>query len=362
MFDISFFKNCHDIKKRIVSGNGGMDREEIYRTFDKFRARQPFVFNVETTNACNMKCAMCPRPNLMTRKVQHMDMGLFEKIIAQARPHSESYLTDFWKFVVDEYGIQPQDCTENAFYFYTVSKSLILHGYGDPPLDPQLIERIKICSKYNVPTYFSCVPANIEVDKCIEMMKAGAGHIKFAIDALDDETSKKIRGERNNFTDSYRKIMELIAAKKKDSSLKTTIVITMLQMSDTNESAQMQRNFMKLWADKPVYAYVKSQDNRWYYEEKSALASKAHYETQYCEFPWYSLTVMADGSVVPCTQDYNAEMTFGNARESSLADIWNGPKYEQFRKWHINGDFPQGYKCVGRCDQKLVCDRLQGGK
>ena len=71
------------------------------------------------------------------------------------------------------------------------------------------------------------------------------------------------------------------------------------------------------------------------------------------------MTVMVDGSVVPCTQDYNTEMLLGNANLQSLKEIWNSSIYDNFRKWHINGNFPKDYKCISRCDLNVVWDRLK---
>ena len=93
-----------------------------------------------------------------------------------------------------------------------------------------------------------------------------------------------------------------------------------------------------------VFAYVKSQDNRWYFEVDETMTNFSHYSKQYCEYPWTSTTVMADGSVVPCTQDCNCEMAQGNVKEESLADIWNGENYNNLRHWHITGNFPKGHK------------------
>ncbi len=90
-----------------------------------------------------------------------------------------------------------------------------------------------------------------------------------------------------------------------------------------------------------------------------ALQNKSHYASQYCEFPWTSLTVMSNGNIVPCTQDYDAEMIFGNIKKDSLEDIWNGEKYKEFRQWHIDGSFPKGNKCNERCDLKKIYHYLK---
>jgi len=358
MYDIRFFKDCENLKKKIVSGAINLSKEEVFEEFERLRSKRPLVFNVETTNICNMRCQMCPRTTLMSRELEHMRPELFEKIIKQVTPYEQADLNNFWNHIVDTYDISPSERSENAFYFYTISQSVILHGYGEPLLDPHLLDRIKICAKYKVPTYFSCVPANINVEKIAELMKAGAGVIKFSMDALDDESAREIRGKQNNFTEAYDKICKLIEVKQKNPSIKTKIVVTMIALSETKEAKKLHEDFMKLWADKPVYAYVKSQDNRWYYEDDQEMECKSHYEQQYCEFPFTSLSIMVDGSVVPCTQDYDTEMSFGNANEQSLDKIWNSEAYKKFRWGHISGEFDTDVKCVNRCDQKLVIDRL----
>ncbi|MBF0216063.1 MAG: SPASM domain-containing protein [Candidatus Omnitrophica bacterium] len=360
MYDIRFFRVCGDIKRRITGPDEKPGEEEIAAFFERERSRLPAVFNIETTNVCNMTCIMCPRTTLMDRPIKTMDMELFEKVLSQIKPFTGEDLDDFDGFIQRTYSIYPSEMSENAFYFYTSSRYLVLHGFGDPLLDPHIGERIKACTRMGVPTYFSCMPANIKVEKVAEMMKNGLGVIKFSMDSLDDLTEKKIRGEKSNFTDSYRKVKELISIKERDPAIKTKITVVMLALESGPHMEKMCEDFLSLWREEPVYAYVKSQDNRWLYEGSEELECRSHYESQYCEFPWMSLTVMADGSVVPCTQDYNAEMVMGNVSTETLGEIWNGKRYEEFRKRHIYGGFPGNYKCSSRCDIRLVSDSLKG--
>ena len=133
----------------------------------------------------------------------------------------------------------------------------------------------------------------------------------------------------------------------------------MIDLSNDEEKNEDQRNFMEMWKDLPVFAYVKSQDNRWYYEEDETIENRSHHEQQYCEFPWISMTIMSNGNVVPCTQDYDTEMTFGNIKEQSIEEIWNGPKYQEFRMSHIQGFRNDDYKCFDRCDQTLIYQKIK---
>ena len=55
-----------------------------------------------------------------------------------------------------------------GFTFQLCLDVLILHGYGEPFLDKFLIKRLEACKKRNIPTYFSCTPATMTVEKAIE--------------------------------------------------------------------------------------------------------------------------------------------------------------------------------------------------
>jgi len=359
MFDINFFEKVTPYKNKIVAGDFNLsDADEIERELDTLRARKPQVFNIETTNYCNMKCIMCPRTELMTRKNIWIEDETFQKVVEQIKPHEDKDLEKFWGFIESEYGLNDDDRNENTFYFRVVSRCVILHGYGEPLLDKKIVDRVKVCSERGIPTYFSCVPANLTVERAKEVMEAGLTVFKFSIDALDDEWQKKIRGNQNNFDASYRTILEIIDLKKKQ-GYKTLIVPTMIALSEDSASREMHSRFMDLWKDKDVFAYVKSQDNRWLLEEDENMENRSHYESQYCEFPWTSMTVMADGSVVPCTQDYDTEMVLGNVNEQDLEEIWNGKPYTELQRMHITGVFPEGHKCQERCDQKKLYQYLK---
>lgn len=354
MYDINFFKNTKEIKDKIVSKNYVKDDElYIYNQLETLRNKKVHIFNLETSNNCNMRCIMCPRTSAMTRNIKTINDEDFESIISQIKPHSKEDLESFLTFIDEEYGINELSRSENAFYFYVSSQCITLHGYGEPLIDPNISKRVLSCSNRSIPTYFSCVPANINVEKIKILMENGLTVIKFSIDSLDDMEAKQIRGKKNNFTAAYKKIEELLVLKK-ENNFKTKIICTMLDLSTNNENIEKQKRFLEIFKDKDIFAYVKSLDNRWYNDLDENLENKSHYSSQYCEYPWTSLTVMSNGNVVPCTQDYDAEMTFGNIKDTSLEEIWNGKKYKEFREWHISGNFPKGNKCNERCDIKKI--------
>jgi radical SAM protein with 4Fe4S-binding SPASM domain len=292
----------------------------------------------------------------MTRKIENMDKEVFKSVAAQLFPHRKKIFDDWVHFVGKELGIHPEEHGENPFYFFISSQAITMHGFGEPILDPFIKERIEILSQKDIPTYFSCNPSNINPKRIESLFQAGLKYIKFSIDSLSDEKAKKIRGSRANYSHAYQKILNVLDIKEKG-AYPVTIVVCMIRLSKKQDKEA--EEFLRIWQNKDVYSYIKSQDNKWYFQEKDSDKAKSHYETQYCEFPWTSLSVMVDGTVVPCTQDFNCEMSMGNVRDNSLEEIWNSEKYTEFRKMHITGEFPTSYRCTKRCDLKTVADYLQ---
>ena len=360
MFDINFFKKTHPLKQRILQKKFSLNEfETINRELEILRDKNPTIFNIETTNYCNMKCAFCARTIFMERKNIWINDELFENLLDKVKVHKNDDLDNFWEWAEDENKISsPKDVSENGFYLSIVSRCLILHGYGEPFLDKHLIKRLEACKKRNIPTYFSCTPATMTVDKAVKAMESGLTVLKFSLDALDDESIKSIRGKKANYDESISKILELIKIKK-ERGFKTLLVPCMIALNNDKKNIEMHKKFMSFWKDKDVFAYIKSQDNRWLFEQSDEIINNSHYAQQYCEYPWTSLTVMAEGNVVPCTQISNNEIVLGNVNNESLEDIWNGKNYKEFREMHISGKFPKNHKCKEKCDQVKLFEYLK---
>ena len=358
MYDIDFIKNSYNIRKNIVSGKLTPDNfKDIEAELEHLRNSKPTIFNIETTNYCNMTCVMCPRTIFMKRKNIWISDEIFEKALSNINPYNEDKLKEFWNWLENATPYKPDEVSENGFYFSVVSRCLILHGYGEPFLDKFLIKRLKKCKENKIPTYFSCTPATMTVEKAVAAMENGLSVLKFSLDAMDDDEIKKIRGRKANYNESIKKILEIIKIKK-ERNFKTILVPCMISFRNSEKDKKLHKSFLEFWKPYDVFAYVKSQDNRWLFEKDKDLVNNSHYAKQYCEYPWTSLTVMADGNVVPCTQISNNEIVLGNINENSLEEIWNGKKYEEFRKMHISGKFPENHKCLKNCDQVKLFEYL----
>ena len=187
MYDINFFEKSYPTKKKITSSLLTKNNcEDISAEFEIIRSKKPKIYNIETTNYCNMKCAMCPRTMYMERKNIWINDELFDKLTDHIEIYPEEKIENFFNWVQKDYKQSISEESENGFYFSVVSRHLVLHGFGEPFLDKNLLKRIELCTKKGIPTYFSCTPATMTLEKAEKAMKAGLGVLKFSLDALDD--------------------------------------------------------------------------------------------------------------------------------------------------------------------------------
>jgi radical SAM protein with 4Fe4S-binding SPASM domain len=351
MFDVGFYMKVNGLKKKLEQGEI-KDKQDIYDRLEELRNKKHFVYNIETTNACNMKCKMCPRTTMMTRKVETMDRGLFRSIVDQIEPHSPGLWSEWESFIQKEYGILKNTMSENNFFLYIIPQVIQLHGYGDPLLDKNMAEYVGLLTSRGIPSYFSCNPANINVEKTVEMFENGLSFIKYSIESVDDASHRQIRGTASNFTKSYKKIAQLLDIKKKN-KYQTTIIITMLDLNRKTQKEEFDL-LRKAFEGLDVYIYLKSEDQQWYRQDFHG--TKSIHWSEFCKHPWMSMTVKSNGEVVMCMEDFDNEIILGDSRKESLNNIWNGDKYKNFRLDHIN--LTRGIKCSERCDMKMVGDFL----
>lgn len=347
MIDIEFYMKANNIRKRLSDGEF-LSEDYVSGQFENFRDENPVVYNIETTNACNMRCKMCPRTTMMTRKVGTLKKDDFIRIAGQLKPFTEEQWGRWEAFVLNTYGIPPDDMSENHFFLYIIPKVIQLHGYGDPLLDKNMDEYVRILSENGLMSYFSCNPANIDIEKTARMFGNGLDYIKYSIESVDDKRHKEIRGEYSDFTGSYKKILQLLDLKAKR-NYKTTIVITMLNLNNSWQQDEYEK-LRKAFENLDVYIYIKSEDQQWY--RKDYHGTESVHWSEICRHPWMSMTIKSNGEAAMCMEDFNNEIILGDATKETLHAIWNGEKYHRFREDHFR--LTQGIKCTAQCDMKLV--------
>lgn len=330
--DLDFLKKVD--KTKIVT----LSSEEQFVYLESIRSKKPFVEQIETTNACDCTCVMCPRGvGLMDRKVGPMSMELYSKIIDEV---NEFFPTGYTPEIVEH--SQPVEEMVSSDYEIT---GIRLHHFGEPLLDPELCERV-VYSRQNseVEVHFSVNPTKLKPKVSERLIKSGIKRLLIALDGTNNEEYQQIRGKTVNYERAVSNILELINLR---AELNPSLIIDlqMVSMARTQESIE---EFKSFWESKGVNVYIK---HFFPYPDVKHEEFKVEQEDTFfkgCTFPFTSMSIMKDGSVVPCCSDYNGEINLGNVNTNSLDEIWNGNEYNEFRKNFITNNLPKDSLC-NRC-------------
>lgn len=122
MLDINFYMKFDEVVDRINNKELGT-KEEVFQALENIRSENPIVYNIETTNRCNMRCKMCPRTTMMTRNIEDIDKETFIKVVNQLKPHNQSDWGNWKKYCEKKYGIKESDAaSENHFFYMSFQK------------------------------------------------------------------------------------------------------------------------------------------------------------------------------------------------------------------------------------------------
>ena len=199
-----------------------------------------------------------------------------------------------------------------------------LHFQGEPFLNPLTPKFAKILkqNKFEVGIFTNGMAFN---DNSIrEIAEARIDLIRFSVDGALPETYKKNRvgGDFNKVFESMQRIASAHRGKS------TRIEWQFLALRNNEHEIEKARELAK---EIGVHFFVKR-----FRETDPELAPKnPNHRSQFIKKPCTDIHVQLgiywNGDVVPCCYDTDAFEVMGNLRENSLADIWNSPKYRDFR-------------------------------
>lgn len=276
---------------------------------------KPFgLFNIELTNRCPMRCVMCPRTNNMTRAKGHMDFELFTRIIDELISANTDYIHH-----------QP----------------VWLHHFGESLMHPKFAECIQYAVKKGVVTCLSINPLMLKPEVSIALLGANPDILYISLDGHDDASFESIRGVKNAYHRSLENLNGFLKQKQKTGS-ECRVVLSMIDFDINRHSIEETRAH---WESQPgVDEFLMKQFSTWDGNAEDINQLQAGdgadpvnlSDRVECNFPWERMTVLWDGTVVPCCNDYDMKLSLGNLRESTLSDIWNGPEMQQLRNEFIS--------------------------
>jgi MoaA/NifB/PqqE/SkfB family radical SAM enzyme len=268
----------------------------------------------ETTDHCNATCIMCPRDkHEHGREHGIMDQAKYEKSIDE----------------VVALG----------------AKKVVLTGFGEPLLDKRLEKKIAYASGKGLSTYFITNGSALTAVRSRKLIDAGLTEMRVSFYGMQSQTYNAVM-KGLDFERTRQNILGFLRIRD-ELKAHTRVQISYLEMPENRSDENAFREFweprvnaIEIW--KP-HNFGDGRDYRTRLDD-SLKTTCGRPENGPLQIQW-------NGEVIPCCYDYNNQVILGNAFETPVLEILNGPKYRLLRYAHRMkrfGTFPY-------CDQ---CDQL----
>lgn len=282
----------------------------------------PLRIMIDPTNACNFKCTFCPTgsPELLKsvgRKIANMKLDNFKKII-----------DDISKF--------PQKI-----------KKLSLYKDGEPLINKNIVEMIDYAKTSNV-TECIAMTTNASLltrKKSIQIIEAGLDEIRISVEHVSDADYLEVTG---TFGD-YHKIIENVSALWEECARRDGSLSIHVKILDANLTEEQRQTFMSDfspisdlinidnlmgWSGETGSDWMGGDEPATGMDGKTPLKA----DRKVCPSPFYGLNINSNGSVSLCCVDWSHQTVIGNAFDTSIVDMWNGDKINEFRSLHLRGE------------------------
>jgi len=262
----------------------------------------------ESTNACNANCVMCNRKT-MTRKVGVMEYGLFKDIAGQ--------------------------CASLGV------KEMRFHNFGEPMMDRLLAEKVRYAKKKGIGvTALYSNGSLLNRPLADRLIEAGLDRMFISFDGGTRETYEKIR-VKLSYDDVSENIEQFMALRNRKQRLQPAVELVLLPVYDDPTDVQ---RFKEKWEGKVDSVRI-SRLHDFAGQSGNGSVPKPRAIAAPCYMLWKSMFILWNGDVSLCCLDFDGKYILGNARKSSLEDIWRGVKFNTVRHYHATGDLSELALC-----------------
>lgn len=282
---------------------------------------KPHSLLLEPTSACNLRCPLCPTGlGALNRPSGMMEMDVYRSIINQCR----SWVSE-----------------------------INLSNYGEPLLHRDIVEMIRLAKDARIRvTVASNLHALTTDDFATRLVDSGMDYIYISLDGVDQESYADYR-RNGNFEKVCEAIRRLVRAKRSAGSETPFIELQYLVMRHNEDKVDTFRRIagdlgvdgialkpMSFnnadWDDAEVLAefrrrYPQNQEFHLYDVDENQIRWKPTRVKPVCLAPWYTLTILWDGRIVPCCLDPRANLVLGTVQDGIL-EAWYGRKAMHLRE------------------------------
>jgi MoaA/NifB/PqqE/SkfB family radical SAM enzyme len=317
-------------------------------------AHEPVCLYLETTNRCNLLCTTCPRTYEQLEPEADMPWELFTSLIDQ----------------------------------YPNIARVVLHGIGEPMLVKDLAKRVAYLKARNIYVLFNTNGTLLTKANGRALIEAGLDELRVSLDAAESEVFQMVRG-KDFFDKIVANVKNFTAMQRELNAPKPRVS---LWLTGLRETVDQLPNFVRLahsigvtevylqrlvFFDSPMDEHSLARAESALFEHTTEREESLIHEAEsiakelgvmfsasgavdpgesirmqrtdnpwsLCRRPWSLMYITANGRVLPCciapfSMKGYSSFTLGDATQSSLREIWNGPEYQRFREGLLTSDPP----------------------
>jgi radical SAM protein with 4Fe4S-binding SPASM domain len=273
----------------------------------------PTTVTIEPTTLCNLKCPECPSGNgQLRRRKGNTEMKVYDHCINQIKK------TTLW---------------------------FLLYFQGEPFLHPELFRMIEKARRNNLYTILSTNGHFLNATNCERIIQSGLNRIIISLDGTEEATYSQYR-KNGDFHKVTEGIKQLVKTKK---AMKTRAPLIILQFLVFRHNQDQVKTIKELGKSLGVDSVqVKSAQIYNYREKTEKIPTKTKYSrysfksnnepelksklNNKCRRLWYTTVITADGKIVPCCFDKQADYTMGNVLQNPFQKTWQNEAYKNFRQ------------------------------
>jgi molybdenum cofactor biosynthesis enzyme MoaA len=311
---------------------------ELNRRFPKPHLMgYPSVMQLEPTNACNLRCPLCPSGvHAFSRPIGMMPFSLYKELMDEIGSHLSL---------------------------------MVLWNWGEPFLHPDLPRMIRYAKSLNIAVITSSNAQVISDPSAVEdIVRSGLDTLAIAMDGTSQKTYESYRV--GGSLDKVMKCLTLLReTKRRIGSLSPLVNVRVVVSKENEHELQAITDLARSHgADLITFRSASMPDccgtdldqkyapgngsYRMYDYHGDGTRSKRSSFT--CRRPWKRLTVNWDGTIVGCEHDFDNTTPYGKfPDDGSVMQILNSPRARDFRR-----QFLKDKKAFGFCAHCPNNDRV----
>ncbi len=224
---------------------------------------------------------------------------------------------------------------------------IVLGGFGEPLLHPQFEEILRACREANI--FGLAVRTNgmvLDERTSRALLEYDVDVVQVLLDANDPESYRKVHGFDgwDTVTQNMESLNQMRQSSKKINPIVVPSVVKARETFDRLEA------FYDKWLCYSGWAVIEGYSCHAGLVEDRRVMSMAPPQRQPCRQLRDRCTVLSDGQVVGCDQDFQGRYVIGNLKDQSLARIWRGQRMQALRAAHRQGRY-SGHPMCQMCDE-----------